>query len=191
MDLLFLAIASIFVNNILLAQYLGNCPFCGVSKKLSTSMGMAASVVFVTTLASMFTWAVYYFVLIPYDLEFITTLAFILIIAALVQFVEIFIKKQSKGLYDALGIYLPLITTNCAVMGIALLNIKHEFDFVEMLIFSVASASGFGLAIILFAGLRERLLISPVPRAMQGTAIALVTAGIMSLAFLGFTGMVE
>ena len=191
MDLLLLAIGAIFVNNILLAQYLGNCPFCGVSKKLSTSIGMGAAVIFVVTLASIFTWTVYHYVLKPYDLGFIQTLVFILIIAALVQFVEIFIKKQSKSLYNALGIFLPLITTNCAVMGIALLNIKNDYTFVEMLIFSFSSASGFALAIILFAGVRERMMLSPIPRAMQGTAIALVTAGIMSLAFLGFSGMVQ
>ena len=191
MDLLLLAIGAIFVNNILLAQYLGNCPFCGVSKKLSTSIGMGVAVIFVTALASIFTWLVYYYILMPYDMVFLQTLAFILIIASLVQFVEIFLKKQSKALYNALGIYLPLITTNCAVMGIALLNIKQGFSFFEMIIFSVASAAGFALAIILFAGLRERLLVSPVPQAMRGTAIALVTAGVMSLAFLGFYGMVQ
>ena len=191
MDLLLLAIGAIFVNNILLAQYLGNCPFCGVSKKLSTSVGMGLAVVFVATLASIFTWLAFHYILKPYNLEFIRTLAFILIIAALVQFVEIFLKKQSKTLFNALGIYLPLITTNCAVMGITLLNIKYEFNFVEVVVFSAASAAGFTLAIILFAGLRERLFISPVPKAMQGTAIALVTAGIMSMAFLGFTGMVQ
>ncbi|MCD4761113.1 electron transport complex subunit RsxA [bacterium] len=191
MDLLYLAIGAIFVNNILLAQYLGNCPFCGVSKKLDTSIGMGAAVVFVAAMASIFTWLVYHFILIPYDMEFLKTLAFILIIASLVQFVEIFLKKQSKALYNSLGIFLPLITTNCAVMGIALLNIKHDFGFFEMLVFSISSAAGFGLAIVLFAGLRERLMISPVPRAMQGTAIALVTAGIMSLAFFGFQGMVQ
>ncbi len=191
MDLVYLAIAAIFVNNILLAQYLGNCPFCGVSKKLNTAVGMGVAVIFVATLASIFTWMVSRYILVPYNMEFIRTLAFILIIAALVQFVEIFIKKQSKSLYNALGIYLPLITTNCAVMGIALLNIKHEFGFVEMVVFSFASAAGFALAIVLFAGIRERMMISPVPRAMRGTAIALVTAGIMSLAFLGFVGMVD
>ncbi len=191
MDLLFLAISAIFVNNILLAQYLGNCPFCGVSKKLNTSIGMGVAVIFVVTLASIFTWAAYRYILIPYDMGFMQTLVFILIIAALVQFVEIFLKKQSKTLYNALGIYLPLITTNCAVMGIALLNIKHEFDFINMVVFAFSSAAGFALAIVLFAGLRERLVISPVPRALQGTAIALVTAGIMSLAFLGFRGMVQ
>ncbi len=191
MDLLFLAISAIFVNNIVLAQYLGNCPFCGVSKKLDTSIGMGVAVIFVVTLASIFTWAAYRYILKPYDMGFMQTLVFILIIAALVQFVEIFLKKQSKSLYNALGIYLPLITTNCAVMGIALLNIKHEFDFINMVVFAFSSAAGFALAIILFAGLRERLVISPVPQALRGTAIALVTAGIMSLAFLGFRGMVQ
>jgi len=191
MDLFLLAIGAIFVNNILLAQYLGNCPFCGVSKRLSTSIGMGVAVIFVTALASIFTWLVYYYILKPYDMEFMQTLAFILIIASLVQFVEIFLKKQSKTLYNALGIYLPLITTNCAVMGVALLNIKQELGFLDMIIFSTASAAGFTLAIVLFAGLRERLMVSPVPQAMRGTAIALVTAGIMSLAFLGFYGMVQ
>ncbi len=191
MDLLYLAISAIFVNNILLAQYLGNCPFCGVSKKLETSIGMGVAVIFVTTLASIFTWLAYHYLLKPYDMEFLRTLTFILIIASLVQFVEIFLKKQSRALYNSLGIYLPLITTNCAVMGVALLNIKHEFGFIDMVVFSMASAAGFALAIILFAGLRERLMVSPVPEAMKGTAIALVTAGIMSLAFLGFAGMVN
>jgi electron transport complex protein RnfA len=191
MDLLLLAISAIFVNNILLAQYLGNCPFCGVSKRISTAIGMGAAVIFVATLASVFTWIIYYYLLVPYNLTYIQTLAFILVIAALVQFVEIFLKKKIKVIYNALGIFLPLITTNCAVLGIALLNIKHEFNFIQMVIFSLSSATGFALAIILFAGLRERLLISPVPKAMRGTAVALVTAGIMSLAFLGFSGMVK
>lgn len=189
MDLLLLTIGAIFVNNILLAQYLGNCPFCGVSKKLSTALGMGAAVTFVAVVASMLTWAVYHYLLAPQGLEYLKTLVFILVIAALVQFAEIFIKKQSKALYDSLGIFLPLITTNCAVMGIALLNIKHGFDFVQTVVFSAASAAGFALAILLFACVRERLFISPVPRAMRGTAIALVTAGVMSLAFMGFTGM--
>lgn len=191
MDLLLLAIAAIFVNNILLAQYLGNCPFCGVSKRLETAAGMGVAVVFVTTLASIFTWLVYHKVLVPLDLTYLKTLVFILVIAALVQLVEIFLKRHSRVLYDSLGIYLPLITTNCAVMGIALLNIKHGFGFGRMLVFSSASAAGFALAIVLFAGVRERLMLAPVPIAMRGTAIALVTAGVMSLAFLGFAGMVE
>jgi len=189
-DLLELTIGAIFVNNILLAQYLGNCPFCGVSKKLGTATGMGLAVVFVVVLASIFTWMAYHYLLVPMDLVYLQTMVFILLIAALVQFVEIFLKKQSRALYAGLGIYLPLITTNCAVLGIALLNIKKELSFVEMVIYSAASASGFALAIILFAGVRERMFLSPVPRAMQGTAIALVMAGIMSLAFFGFAGMV-
>jgi electron transport complex protein RnfA len=189
--MLLLVISAIFVNNILLAQYLGNCPFCGVSKQLGTASGMGLAVIFVATLASIFTWLVYHHLLVPLDLVYLQTLVFILVIAALVQLVEIFLKKQSRALYDSLGIYLPLITTNCAVMGIALLNIKHEFDFLPMLVFSAASAAGFALAIILFAAVRERLFLAPVPAAMRGTAIALVTAGVMSLAFLGFAGMVE
>ena len=191
MDLIILAVSAIFVQNILLAQYLGNCPFCGVSKRLETAVGMGAAVIFVATLASIFTWLAYHKLLLPLGLEYLQTLVFILIIAALVQFVEIYLKKQSRTLYDALGIYLPLITTNCAVMGIALLNIKHDFGFVQMIVFSAASATGFALAIILFAGVRERLFLAPIPKALRGTAIALITAGIMSLAFMGFSGMAQ
>lgn len=189
MDLIYLAISATFVNNILLAQYLGNCPFLGVSKKLETAMGMAAAIVFVTLLASIFTWSVFTFVLRPYDLEFLKTLSFILIIASLVQLVEIILKKKSRTLYNALGVYLPLITTNCAVMGVALLIAKNEMGFLSMLVFAVTSAVGYGLALILFAGIRVRLQISAVPNSLQGTAIALVTAGIMALAFMGFQGM--
>lgn len=191
MDLFYLAIAAAFVNNILLAQYLGHCPFLGVSKKLETAFGMAAAVIFVTVLSSIFTWAVFVYILRPNDLEYLQTLTFILIIAALVQFVEIFLKKQSQELYDSLGAYLALITTNCAVMGVALLIARGDLAFVEMLVFASASAAGYALALILFAGIRERLQISAVPRSMQGTAIALVTAGIMSLAFMGFQGMAQ
>jgi Na+-translocating ferredoxin:NAD+ oxidoreductase subunit A len=189
-DLLELTIGAIFVNNILLAQYLGNCPFCGVSKRLNTAVGMGLAVIFVVVLASIFTWMAYHYLLVPLDLVYLQTLVFILLIAALVQFVEIFLKKQSRALYASLGIYLPLITTNCAVLGVALLNIKKELSFGETVIFSTASAAGFTLAIVLFAGVRERLFLAPVPRAMQGTAIALVMAGVMSLAFFGFAGMV-
>ncbi len=189
MDLFYLAISATFVNNILLAQYLGNCPFLGVSKKLETALGMAAAVVFVTILAATFTWSVTTYVLKPYDLEFLQTLTFILIIASLVQLVEIILKKMSRTLYNALGVYLPLITTNCAVMGVALLIAKKELPFIEMIVFSTTSAVGYGLALVLFAGHRERLQISAVPQSMQGTAIALVTAGIMALAFMGFQGM--
>ncbi len=189
MDLVYLAISATFVNNILLAQYLGNCPFLGVSKKLETAYGMAAAVVFVTVLAATFTWSVSAYVLRPYDLEFLQTLTFILIIASLVQLVEIILKKMSRTLYNALGVYLPLITTNCAVMGVALLIAKKDLGFIEMLVYSSTSAVGYGIALILFAGHRERLQISAVPKSMQGTAIALVTAGIMALAFMGFQGM--
>jgi Na+-translocating ferredoxin:NAD+ oxidoreductase subunit A len=189
MDLVYLAISATFVNNILLAQYLGNCPFLGVSKKLETALGMAAAVVFVTILAATFTWSVSAYVLRPYDLEFLQTLTFILIIASLVQLVEIILKKMSRTLYNALGVYLPLITTNCAVMGVALLIAKKELGFIEMLVYSSTSAVGYGIALILFAGHRERLQISAVPKSMQGTAVALVTAGIMALAFMGFQGM--
>ncbi len=189
MDLIILAVGAIFVQNILLAQYLGNCPFCGVSKKIGTAVGMGIAVTFVATVASIFTWLAYYRLLLPRGLDYLQTMVFILIIAALVQLAEIFLKKKSRTLYDALGIYLPLITTNCAVMGIALLNIKHGFGFGEMVVYSAASAAGFALAIILFAGVRERMFLAPVPKAMRGTAIALVTAGIMSLAFMGFAGM--
>ncbi len=189
MDLIYLAISATFVNNILLAQYLGNCPFLGVSKKLETAIGMAAAILFVTILASVFTWSVSTYVLKPYKLEFLQTLSFILIIASLVQLVEIILKKKSRALYNALGVYLALITTNCAVMGVALLISKNELSFIEMLVFSSTSAIGYGLALILFAGIRERLLISAVPKSMQGTAIALVTAGVMALAFMGFQGM--
>ena len=189
MDLFFLAVSATFVNNILLAQYLGNCPFLGVSKKLETAVGMALAVVFVTVMAAVFTWSIFTFVLKPYALEFLQTLSFILVIASLVQLVEIILKKQSRLLYNALGVYLPLITTNCAVMGVALLVAKKEYTFIEMLVFSSTSAAGYGLALILFAGIRERLMISAVPQSLQGTSIALITAGIMALAFIGFQGM--
>lgn len=189
MELIILAISATFVNNILLAQYLGNCPFLGVSKRIETAVGMAMAVIFVTVMAAIFTWAVQSYVLVPYKLEFLQTLSFILIIASLVQLVEIILKKQSRALYNSLGVYLPLITTNCAVMGVALLVAKKEYGFIEMLIFSLASAVGYGLALILFAGIRERLMISAVPKSLQGTSIALITAGIMALAFMGFQGM--
>lgn len=189
MDLFYLAISATFVNNILLAQYLGHCPFLGVSKRFETALGMAAAIIFVTILSAVFTWTVFTFVLRPYGLEFLQTLTFILIIASLVQLVEIILKKKSKTLYNALGVYLALITTNCAVMGVALLIARKELGFVEMLVFATASAFGYAVALLLFAGHRERLQISAIPQSMQGTAIALVTAGIMSLAFIGFRGM--
>jgi len=189
MEYLVLVISAVLVQNILLAQYLGNCPFLGVSKQMETALGMSGAVIFVITLASVITWMIYWWVLIPLHLEYLQTIAFILVIASLVQFIEIFMKKTMEPLYRALGIFLPLITTNCAVLGVALLCIKNDYSFGEMLVFSISSSVGYALALILFAGLRERFAISRIPEPLQGTAIGLVTAGLMSLAFLGFTGM--
>jgi electron transport complex protein RnfA len=188
-DYFLLAISCIFVNNILLMQYLGNCPFLGVSRRMETALGMAMAVVFVLVLAGAITWIVNNLVLKPFGFEFLRTLAFILVIASLVQFVEMFLKKSIPALYDGLGIFLPLITTNCAVMGVCLINIKEEYTFLQALISSFTYAIGFGLALILFAGVRERILLARVPRPLQDTAIGLVGAGMMSLAFFAFKGM--
>jgi len=189
-DYILLAVGAILVNNILLIQYLGNCPFLGTSKSMDTAVGMAMAVVFVLALAGIVTWIIYYVFLVPFGLEYIRTLAFILVIAALVQFVELFLKKSIPALYAGLGIFLPLITTNCAVFGVCIINIDEEYKFLEMLVSSIAYPMGFGLALILFAGLRERIIIGRVPTPMQDVAIALVTAGFMSLSFLGFKGMI-
>jgi electron transport complex protein RnfA len=189
-DYILLAISAILVNNILLIQYLGNCPFLGTSKKMDTAVGMAMAVVFVLALAGIVTWIVFYVILKPFGLEYIRTLVFILVIAALVQFVELFLKKSIPALYAGLGIFLPLITTNCAVFGVCIINIDNEYGFIEMLVSSIAYPLGFGLALVLFAGLRERIIIGRVPTPMQDVAIALVTAGFMSLSFLGFKGMI-
>ena len=185
-----LLLSAILVNNILLGQFLGNCPFLGVSRKMETAVGMAAAVVFVLTLAGAITWVVFKYGLVPLKLEYLRTLAFILVIAALVQLVEIFLKKSVPPLYQALGIFLPLITTNCAVLGVAVININEGYTFMQSLVFSIASALGFGLALVLFAGIRERFEMSRIPKAFQGTAIGLMSAGLMSLAFFGFRGMV-
>lgn len=189
MDYVYLAIGAIFVNNILLGQFLGNCPFLGVSKQMSTATGMAAAVVFVMTLAAAVTWVVHHQILVVFHLEYLQTLAFILVIAALVQLTEMFLRKSVPSLYRALGIFLPLITTNCAVLGVAILNITKEHSFIECLVYSFASALGFGLALVLFAGLRERFETVNIPKALRGTGIGLVTAGFMSLSFLAFKGM--
>lgn len=182
--------ACIFVNNILLIQYLGNCPFLGTSKRMETAIGMAMAVVFVIVAAGAVTWLVWVFILKPFDMEFLRTLAFILVIAALVQFVEMFLKKNVPTLYTALGIYLPLITTNCAVLGVCFINIDKEYTFMQTLVSSFAYPVGYGLALVLFAGVRERILLARVPKPLQDTSIGLVTAGMMSLAFFGFKGMV-
>jgi electron transport complex protein RnfA len=189
-DLIVLAISCILINNILLAQYLGNCPFLGTSKKMETAIGMAMAVVFVLVLAGVITWITNTYFLKKLGLEYLRTVAFILVIASLVQFVEMFLKKSIPALYAGLGIFLPLITTNCAVMGVCLININEEYTFMQALVASFGYAVGFGLALILFAGVRERILIARVPRPLQDTSIALVTAGILSLTFLAFKGMV-
>jgi len=189
-DYLVLAISCIFVNNILLAQYLGNCPFLGTSKKMETAIGMSMAVIFVLVMAGVITWLTDTHILKPFGLGYLRTISFILVIASLVQFVEMFLKKSIPALYAGLGIFLPLITTNCAVMGVCLINIKEEYDFLSALVASFSYAVGFGVALIIFAGLRERILLSRVPKPLQDTSIGLVTAGIIALAFFAFKGMV-
>ncbi len=189
-DYILLIISCIFVNNILLAQYLGNCPFLGVSKRMETATGMAMAVVFVLVMAGAMTWIVDAFLLKPFGLEYLRTLSFILVIASLVQFVEMFLRKSIPTLYAGLGIFLPLITTNCAVMGVCLINIMEEYSFLQALVASFAYAVGFGLALVLFAGVRERIILARVPKPLQDTSIGLVTAGLLSLAFFAFKGMV-
>jgi electron transport complex protein RnfA len=189
-DYLVLAISCVLINNILLAQYLGNCPFLGTSKKMETATGMAMAVIFVLVLAGAMTWVVDTYVLKKFDLEYLRTISFILVIASLVQFVEMFLKKSIPALYAGLGIFLPLITTNCAVMGVCLININEEYSFLQALVASFAYAAGFGLALVLFAGVRERILLARVPRPLQDTSIGLITAGILSLPFFAFKGWV-
>ena len=182
-------ISAIFVNNIVLAQFLGICPFLGVSKKISTSMGMSMAVAFVMTLATLVTWLVQNLVLVPAGLEYLQTIVFILVIASLVQMVEIILKKVSPTLYQALGIFLPLITTNCAVLGVAILVIQKEMNLGQSLVYAFSTAIGFGLALTVFAGIREQLELTNIPKGMRGMAIVLVTAGLLSLAFMGFSGV--
>ena len=182
-------ITAIFVNNIVLSQFLGICPFLGVSKKVDTALGMSAAVAFVLTLATVVTYLVQTYVLDPNGLGYLQTLAFILIIASLVQMVEIILKKVSPPLYQALGIFLPLITTNCAVLGVAILVIQNEMSLLESVVYAFSTALGFGLALTIFAGIREQLELVDVPKGMQGMAIVLITAGLLSLAFMGFSGV--
>lgn len=192
-------ITAIFVNNIVLSQFLGICPFLGVSKKVETACGMGAAVAFVLTIATIVTYLIQMYVLNAFGLEYLQTIAFILVIAALVQMVEIVLKKVSPSLYQALGIFLPLITTNCAVLGVALIVVTKEFTFggephmlnlAESVVYAFATSLGFGLAMTLFAGLREQLALNDVPKAFKGVPIALVTAGILAMAFMGFSGLV-
>ncbi|MDC0335422.1 RnfABCDGE type electron transport complex subunit A [Pseudodesulfovibrio sp.] len=189
MDYFVLVIAAIFVNNIVLAQYLGNCPFIGTSKDSGVAIGMGLAVVFVATMAAAITWCVQKFLLGPNDLGYLQTICFILVIAALVQFVEMFLKKAIPPLYKSLGIFLPLITTNCAVLGIAIICQREAYTLIETVIFSIASGVGFMLALVVLAGIRERLDLARVPVSLKGTPLALIMAGLMSLAFFAFKGM--
>ena len=182
-------IGSIFINNIIFAKFLGCCPFMGVSKKIDASLGMGMAVTFVITIASGVTWLVYWFILEPMGLAYLQTIAFILIIASLVQFVEMAIQKTSPSLYKALGVFLPLITTNCAVLGVAIINIQANYNFIETLINGFSVAVGFSLALILLAGIRERIEYSAIPKAFQGIPIAFLTASLLAMAFMGFSGM--
>ena len=181
-------ITAIFVNNVVLSQILGICPFLGVSKKINTALGMSGAVAFVLVLATLVTYLLQYYVLNPLDLGYLQTIAFILVIAALVQLVEIILKKVSPSLYQALGVFLPLITTNCAVLGVAILVIQKEFNLMMGVWYALSTALGFGLALVIFAGIREQLNLVSVPKGMQGMSIALVTAGLLAMAFMGFSG---
>ncbi|MBS6268022.1 electron transport complex subunit RsxA [Coprobacter fastidiosus] len=182
-------ITAIFVNNIVLAQFLGICPFLGVSKKVSTAIGMGAAVTFVMTIATIVTYLLQKYLLDAAGLQFMQTIIFILVIAALVQMVEIILKKVSPPLYQALGVFLPLITTNCAILGVAILVIQKDYNLMESVVFAISTAIGFTLAMVLFAGIREQLSTTKVPKAMQGIPIALVVAGLLAMAFMGFSGI--
>ena len=198
MEILLIIVSAIFVNNIVLSQFLGICPFLGVSNKLSTATGMSAAVCFVITLATLVTYLLNKYLLVPFNLTFLQTISFILVIAALVQMVEIILKKMSPSLYQALGIYLPLITTNCTVLGVSIVVVTKEFTFGgaahmlglgEALIYAFATSLGYGLAMVIFSGIREHLALCNVPKAFKGIPIALITAGILAMAFMGFSGI--
>ena len=185
-----LIIGAILVNNVVLAQFLGICPFLGVSKDVKSSLGMGGAVLFVMLLATMVTYLIMQYVLVPLNLEYLQTIAYILVIAGLVQMVEIVLKKIAPSLYQALGVFLPLITTNCAVLGVAILVIQKNMNFLESVVYAASIAVGFALALVLFAGIREQLELTGVPKGMKGVPIALVTAGILAMAFMGFNGLV-
>ena len=190
-ELLIILIGSALVNNVVLSQFLGLCPFFGVSKSINTAAGMGGAIIFVITLSSFVTSLIYEFILVPTNLEYLQTIVFILVIAALVQFVEMFLKKSAPALYQALGVFLPLITTNCAVLGVAVTNMQKGYNFIESVLNAVGGAAGFALAIILFAGIRERIADNETPKAFDGFPMALITAGLMSIAFLGFSGLIK
>lgn len=191
MEYILLFISASLVHNFIFSRFLGCCPFMGVSKSISTAAGMSTAVAFVMAVAGTITWLINRLVLAPNDLLYLQTIVFILVIAALVQFVEMVLEKTSPDLYAALGIYLPLITTNCAILGVVLINVQQDYPFMKMLVFTIGSAAGFGLALVLFAGLRERLRFSNIPKAFRGAPIAFISAGILALAFMGFTGLVK
>lgn len=188
--LLLIAIGSAVVNNVVLSQFLGICPFLGVSKKTETAAGMGGAVIFVIGIASFVTALIYKFILMPTDTQYLQTIVFILVIAALVQFVEMFLKKSMPALYESLGVYLPLITTNCAVLGVALTNVTKEYGILESVVNGLATAAGFFIAICIMAGIREKIEYNDIPKPFQGTAIVLITACLMSIAFMGFSGMI-
>ncbi|MCD8164780.1 MAG: electron transport complex subunit RsxA [Bacteroides sp.] len=190
MEYILIFISAIFVNNIVLSQFLGICPFLGVSKKIDTALGMSAAVVFVLTIASIVTFLLQKYVLDVFNLGYLQTITFILVIAGLVQMVEIVLKKVSPALYQALGVFLPLITTNCCILGVAILVIQKDFNLLTGVVYAVSTALGFGLALILFAGIREQMSLVRIPEGMRGTPIALITAGLLAMAFMGFSGII-
>lgn len=190
MEYILIFIAAVFVNNIVLSQFLGICPFLGVSKKVETAAGMGAAVTFVLTIATIVTFLIQKYVLDPFGLGYMQTISFILVIASLVQMVEIMLKKVSPSLYQALGVFLPLITTNCAILGVAILVIQKDFSLLQSVVYAISTAIGFALAMIIFAGIRERLSLTLIPEGVKGTPIALITAGILAMAFMGFSGIV-
>lgn len=189
MEYIGIIIVAIFVNNIVYSQFLGICPFLGVSKKVDTAIGMSAAVTFVLTIATIVTFLLYKGVLEAFNLEYLQTITFILVIAALVQMVEIILKKISPALYQALGVFLPLITTNCAILGVAILVIQKDYNLLQSIVYAVATSIGFAIALIIFSGVREQLALTKIPKAMQGMPIALITAGIIAMAFMGFAGI--
>jgi electron transport complex protein RnfA len=191
MTYILIFISAVFVNNIVLSQFLGICPFLGVSKKIDTALGMSGAVAFVMTIATVFTFIVQKMVLERFEIGFLQTITFILIIASLVQLVEIILKKVSPALYQALGVFLPLITTNCAILGVAIMTIQKDMNLLESVVFAISTAIGFGLALVLFAGLREQLSMVKLPKGMQGIPVALLTAGLLAMAFMGFAGIVK
>ncbi len=191
MNLLLIAVGAALVNNVVLSQFLGLCPFIGVSKKVDTAAGMGGAVIFVITIASAVTSLIYTFILEKFNITYLQTIVFILVIAALVQFVEMFLKKMIPSLYAALGVYLPLITTNCAVLGVALINVQKSYDFVTSVINGFGTAVGFTIAIVIMAGIREKIEYNDIPESFKGTPIVLVTAGLMAMAFFGFSGLIK